>query len=64
MNGLYWTTNTFIWSWPLLPFLPLSEILKVDISTATVKEHHMNFVKICEDHDIITEHVELYVKNC
>ena len=40
--GLYWTTNTFIWSWLLLPFLPLSEILKVDISTtATVKEHHM-----------------------
>ena len=31
--GLYWTTNTFIWSYLLLPFLPLSEILRVDIAT-------------------------------
>ena len=30
--GLYWTTNTFIWSYVLLPFLPLSEVLRVDIS--------------------------------
>ena len=39
--GLYWTTNTFIWSWLLLPFLPLSEILKVDISITKVKENHI-----------------------
>ena len=39
--GLYWTTNTFIWSWLLLPFLPLSEVLRVDISTAQVKENHI-----------------------
>ena len=32
--GLYWTTNTFIWSYLLLPFLPLSEILRVDIASA------------------------------
>ena len=31
--GLYWTTNTFIWSYLFLPFLPLSEILRVDIAT-------------------------------
>ena len=32
--GLYWTTNSFIWSYLLLPFLPLSEILRVDIASA------------------------------
>ena len=32
--GLYWTSNTFIWSYLLLPFLPLSEILRVDIASA------------------------------
>ena len=31
-SGLYWTTNTFIWSYVLLPFLPLSEVLRLDIS--------------------------------
>ena len=30
--GLYWTTNTFIWSYILLPFSPLSEVLRLDIS--------------------------------
>ena len=32
--GLYWTSNTFIWSYLLLPFLPLSEVLRVDIASA------------------------------
>ena len=32
--GLYFTTNSFIWSYLLLPFLPLSEILRVDIASA------------------------------
>ena len=32
--GLYWTSNSFIWSYLLLPFLPLSEILRVDIASA------------------------------
>ena len=33
-SGLYFTTNAFIWSYLLLPFLPLSEILRVDIASA------------------------------
>ena len=39
--GLYWTTNTFIWSFILLPFNPLSEVLRVDISTTVLKENHV-----------------------
>ena len=35
-SGLYWTTNTFIWSYILLPFLPLSEVLRLDISKGTL----------------------------
>ena len=38
--GLYWTTNTFIWSYILLPFLPLSELLKLDISAESNQELH------------------------
>ena len=32
--GLYFTANSFIWSYFLLPFLPLSEVLRVDIASA------------------------------
>ena len=32
--GLYFTANSFIWSYLLLPFLPLSEVLRVDIASA------------------------------
>jgi len=56
-TGLYWTTNTFIWSWLLLPFLPLSEILRVDISTAQVKENH---VKKMLGYIIITFFIALF----
>ena len=35
-SGLYWTTNTFIWSYILLPFTPLSEVLRLDISRGTI----------------------------
>ena len=38
--GTYWTTNTFIWSYLLLPFLPLSEVLRVRVSTSTKEEPH------------------------
>ena len=38
--GTYWTTNTFIWSYLLLPFLPLSEVLRVKVSTSTKKQPH------------------------
>ena len=34
--GLYWTTNTFIWSFILLPFSPLSEVLRLDISKGAI----------------------------
>ncbi len=34
-SGAYWVTNNFIWTWLLLPFLPLSEVLKVHVATAT-----------------------------
>ena len=37
-SGLYWTTNTFIWSYILLPFLPLSEVLRLDISKGIMNE--------------------------
>ena len=42
--GLYWTTNSFIWSYLLLPFLPLSEILRVDIATAGKTNDHVILV--------------------
>ena len=35
-SGLYWTTNTFIWSYILLPFTPLSEVLRLDISRGII----------------------------
>ena len=38
--GTYWTTNTFIWSYLLLPFLPLSEVLRVKVSTSTKDQPH------------------------
>ena len=38
--GTYWTTNTFIWSYLLLPFLPLSEVLRVKVSTSTKEQPH------------------------
>ena len=30
----YWVANTFIWSWILLPSLPLADLLKQDVGTA------------------------------
>lgn len=39
-SGAYWVTNNFIWSWLLLPFLPLSEVLKVHVATAESKVNH------------------------
>ena len=42
--GLYWTTNSFIWSYLLLPFLPLSEVLRVDIATAGKTTGHVILV--------------------
>ena len=39
-DGTYWTTNNFIWSYLLLPFLPLSEVLKVKVSTSTNEQPH------------------------
>ena len=38
--GTYWTTTTFIWSYLLLPFLPLSEVLRVKVSTSTKGQPH------------------------
>ena len=38
--GTYWTTNNFIWSYLLLPFLPLSEVLKVKVSTSINEQPH------------------------
>ncbi len=29
-QGTFWVANTFIWSWLLLPFLPLAELIKQD----------------------------------
>ena len=42
--GTYWTATTFIWSYLLLPFLPLSEILRVDIATAGKTNDHVILV--------------------
>ena len=38
--GTYWTTTTFIWSYLLLPFLPLSEVLRVKVSTSSKDQPH------------------------
>ena len=38
--GTYWTTTTFIWSYLLLPFLPLSEVLRVKVSTSPKEQPH------------------------
>ena len=32
-QGSYWVANTFIWSWLLLPILPLSDLIKQDIAS-------------------------------
>ena len=39
--GTYWTATTFIWSYLLLPFLPLSEVLRVRVSTSTKEQPHL-----------------------
>ena len=31
-QGSYWVANTFIWSWLLLPILPLSDLIKQDVA--------------------------------
>ena len=36
--GPYWIANTFIWSWLLLPILPLSDLLKQDIASSLTNE--------------------------
>ena len=38
--GTFWTTTTFIWSYLLLPFLPLSEVLRVKVSTSSKDQPH------------------------
>ncbi len=47
-QGSYWITNTFIWSWLLLPILPLSELLKQDVSSSMDQpdKQHKHWVKI------------------
>jgi hypothetical protein len=44
-SGAYWVTNNFIWTWLLLPFLPLSEVLKVHVATASrqVKKNDLGY---------------------
>ena len=42
--GTYWTTTTFIWSYLLLPFIPLSEVLRVKVSTSTKDQPHCAFL--------------------
>lgn len=32
LSGIFWLTNQFIWSWLLLPILPLGELIKQDVS--------------------------------
>ena len=32
--GSYWIANTFIWSWLLLPVLPLGDLIKQDVASA------------------------------
>ncbi len=36
----YWTANTFIWNWLLLPALPLAELLKQDVASETDRMPH------------------------
>ena len=31
-QGSYWVANTFIWSWLLLPILPLADLVKQDVA--------------------------------
>ena len=31
--GSYWMANTFVWSWLLLPILPLGDLVKQDVAT-------------------------------
>ena len=33
-QGAYWVANTFIWSWLLLPILPLGDLLKQDVGSS------------------------------
>ena len=35
----YWITNNFIWSWLLMPVLPLAELLKQDVSSRQTLPH-------------------------
>ena len=32
-QGSYWVANTFVWSWLLLPILPLSDLVKQDVAS-------------------------------
>ena len=38
-QGTYWVANGFIWGWLLLPFYPLSELLKQDVAGRTIIDH-------------------------
>ena len=33
-QGSYWVANTFIWSWLLLPIIPLSDLIKQDVASS------------------------------
>lgn len=33
-QGSYWVANTFVWSWLLLPILPLGDLLKQDVAAS------------------------------
>ena len=35
----YWITSNFIWSWLLMPVLPLAELLKQDVSSRQILPH-------------------------
>ena len=38
-QGTYWIANGFIWGWLLLPFYPLSELLKQDVASRKNIDH-------------------------
>ena len=38
-QGTYWIANGFIWGWLLLPFYPLSELLKQDVAGRRAIDH-------------------------
>ena len=38
-QGTYWVANGFIWSWLLLPFYPLADLLKQDTSGPNLINH-------------------------